>query len=249
MASADLLSPLHFELGPPEATGSRAGARLDSTDPLAVLDHGKSDAAPRQAPELEVPADGALVRAPLQGTVVSVDVSDQELERRRANWSEYHETEVADRFETHGSPYVGHSFRVDDKVADTQEGTKEDVEKGAVLQGTGCCAGRVTAKALLDTDPRAVTDLEGRILVAERTDPGWTPLFPLAAGILVERGSLLSHSAIVARELGIPAVVAVRGLMSRVRSGDLVTFDGSTGEIRVVPKEEEAIHEHHYEKI
>ena len=57
--------------------------------------------------------------------------------------------------------------------------------------------------------------------------------FPLAVGILVERGSLLSHSAIVARELGIPAVVAARGLLSQVRTGDVVTFDGSTGEISI----------------
>jgi phosphoenolpyruvate synthase/pyruvate phosphate dikinase len=68
--------------------------------------------------------------------------------------------------------------------------------------------------------------------VAERTDPGWIMLFPAAAGILVERGSLLSHSAIVARELGIPAIVSLPGLTAWLTDGDLVEFDGATGVVR-----------------
>lgn len=78
-------------------------------------------------------------------------------------------------------------------------------------------------------------DLGGRILVAERTDPGWTLLFPAAAGILVERGSLLSHSAIVAREMAIPCVVSVPGLMSALRDGEVVEMDGTAGTIRRIP--------------
>jgi rifampicin phosphotransferase len=70
------------------------------------------------------------------------------------------------------------------------------------------------------------------ILVAERTDPGWTLLFPSAAGILVERGSLLSHSAIVAREMGIPCVVSVPGLLATLVDGELVEMDGSSGVVR-----------------
>lgn len=50
---------------------------------------------------------------------------------------------------------------------------------------------------------------EGRILVADHTDPGWIMLFPAASGLLVEHGSLLSHSAIVSREMGIPSVVSI----------------------------------------
>ncbi|MBA3708890.1 MAG: hypothetical protein H0W83_08745, partial [Planctomycetes bacterium] len=72
----------------------------------------------------------------------------------------------------------------------------------------------------------------GCILVAERTDPGWIMLFPAAAGLVVERGSLLSHSAIVSRELGIPAVVAVPGATAWLKDGDLVELDGATGVVR-----------------
>ncbi|MGH7319155.1 MAG: PEP-utilizing enzyme, partial [Candidatus Rokuibacteriota bacterium] len=75
-------------------------------------------------------------------------------------------------------------------------------------------------------------DLAGHILVAERTDPGWTLLFPAAKGLLVQRGSLLSHSAIVAREMGLPCVVGVTGLLDAFRDGDTVEMDGTTGIVR-----------------
>ena len=83
-------------------------------------------------------------------------------------------------------------------------------------------------------EPRGAHLREGEILVAERTDPGWIMLFPAAAGVLVERGSLLSHSAIVARELGIPAVVSIPNLMQTLTDGQLVEMNGSTGTIRVI---------------
>ena len=72
----------------------------------------------------------------------------------------------------------------------------------------------------------------GEILVARHTDPGWIMVFPSARGVLVERGSLLSHAAIVARELGIPAVVSLPGLTKWLKDGDVVEMDGSTGIIR-----------------
>jgi pyruvate,water dikinase len=75
-------------------------------------------------------------------------------------------------------------------------------------------------------------DLEGHILTTLRTDPGWAPLFPASAGILVERGSTLSHSAVVARELGIPAVVGVPGLLKSVQDGEQVELDGGAGTVR-----------------
>jgi len=91
-------------------------------------------------------------------------------------------------------------------------------------------------RVCLVRDPAAVSPAPGCILAAELTDPGWVLLFPAAAGILVERGSLLSHSAIVARELGIPAVVGVRGLMARLRDGELVEIDGSAGSVRLLER-------------
>ena len=87
-------------------------------------------------------------------------------------------------------------------------------------------------------DPRRAELKQGEILVAESTDPGWIMLFPLASAIIVERGSPLSHSAIVARELGIPAVVALEGATDWLRDGDQVHMDGSNGVVRKLKKTE-----------
>ncbi|HEU0013793.1 MAG TPA: PEP/pyruvate-binding domain-containing protein [Longimicrobium sp.] len=103
---------------------------------------------------------------------------------------------------------------------------------GGVLYGTGCCPGIVRAAVRVVRDPRQPGDLAGRILVAEQTDPGWTLLFPAAAGVLVERGSILSHAAVVARELGVPCVVGVPRLLDLLRDGEVVEMDGSTGLVR-----------------
>ncbi|MDO4219951.1 MAG: PEP-utilizing enzyme, partial [Candidatus Saccharibacteria bacterium] len=79
-------------------------------------------------------------------------------------------------------------------------------------------------------------DVKGYILMAKRTDPGWTVLFPMAEAIIIERGSILSHSAVVARELGITLVVGVRGLTDRVKDGDTVKVDGKNGTIEIIKR-------------
>lgn len=82
------------------------------------------------------------------------------------------------------------------------------------------------------THPESAHLAPGDILVAERTDPGWVMLFAAASGLVIERGSLLSHAAIVAREMGIPAVVGLRGACRWLRDGDWIEVDGSTGIVR-----------------
>ncbi len=107
------------------------------------------------------------------------------------------------------------------------------------LRGTGCCPGVVRAEVRVVRDPRQPGDLAGRILVAEQTDPGWTLLFPAAAGVLVERGSILSHAALVARELGVPCVVGIPGLLDTLRDGERVEMDGASGIVRRISETEE----------
>jgi phosphohistidine swiveling domain-containing protein len=102
----------------------------------------------------------------------------------------------------------------------------------AVRTGTGCSAGQVTARARVIRDPRKEALARGDILVARHTDPGWIAVFSNAAAIVVERGSLLSHSAIVAREMGIPCVVGLKGALDWIRDGETITVDGATGEVR-----------------
>ncbi|TVR45185.1 MAG: phosphoenolpyruvate synthase [Planctomycetota bacterium] len=106
---------------------------------------------------------------------------------------------------------------------------------GDVRSGTGCCPGVVRGTARVVRDPRGVSLPAGSILLAERTDPGWIMLFPAAAGLVVERGSLLSHSAIVARELGLPAVVGLAHATEWIADGASIEIDGSTGVVRILP--------------
>ncbi len=98
-------------------------------------------------------------------------------------------------------------------------------------RATGCSAGQVTAVARVIRDPRRQSLAAGEILVARHTDPGWIAVFSNASAIVVERGSLLSHSAIVARELGIPCVVGMKGATQWVTDGEVLRVDGATGDV------------------
>ena len=74
---------------------------------------------------------------------------------------------------------------------------------------------------------------EGNIILTKRTDPGWISLFPKAGGLIVEHGSMLSHSFVVARELNLPAVVGVELATTLIEDNALVTLDGLKGEITI----------------
>ena len=103
------------------------------------------------------------------------------------------------------------------------------MDSSTTQTGTGCAAGRVTATARVIRDPRKETLAPGEILVARHTDPGWIAVFSQASAIVVERGSLLSHSAIVARELGIPCVVGLKNATQWIEDGQQINVDGATG--------------------
>jgi len=78
----------------------------------------------------------------------------------------------------------------------------------------------------------------GKILVTRQTDPGWTIVFPSLTALIVERGGMLSHAAIVARELGIPCIVGVEKAVSRIRTGDRIFLDLDKGEVHVEKDEQ-----------
>lgn len=100
------------------------------------------------------------------------------------------------------------------------------------FSGKGVSGGLVTAPARVVLDPNEAGDVEGRILVSESTDPGWVFLMTLASGLVCERGSLLSHTAIIGRELGIPTIVGVKDATHHIRDGQMITMNGDTGDIR-----------------
>jgi pyruvate,water dikinase len=110
-----------------------------------------------------------------------------------------------------------------------------DGASNTVLVGLPSSAGiaRGRAKLVLHPDVEP-TDCTGRILVARETDPGWLPLMLNASGLVVERGSMISHTAITGRMLGIPTVVAVAGVTTAVSDGDDIEIDGRSGTVRIL---------------
>ncbi|CAL99736.1 PEP/pyruvate-binding domain-containing protein [Saccharopolyspora erythraea] len=109
-----------------------------------------------------------------------------------------------------------------------------------VLTGTSASAGTITGPAKVVRDPVGVELAPGEILVAPSTDPGWTPLFLTAGGLVMEMGGPNSHGATVAREYGIPAVVGVPAATERIRTGDRITVDGSAGTVELPGAAEES---------
>jgi rifampicin phosphotransferase len=103
-------------------------------------------------------------------------------------------------------------------------------ESGRSFKGVPCSPGEVTAEAKIVLSPHDA-NLNGEIMVAKRTDPGWVPLFPSVSGIIIERGSVLSHSAVVAREMGIPTIVGLRGITKKIENGEKIRMNGATGVI------------------
>ena len=103
--------------------------------------------------------------------------------------------------------------------------------RDGVLRGAPASAGVISGPAKVMLDPFGGHLAEGEILVAPSTDPGWTPLFLTASGLVMEMGGAMSHGAVVAREYGIPAVVGVPDATERIRSGDRVTVDGTAGTV------------------
>ncbi len=104
-------------------------------------------------------------------------------------------------------------------------------ENGGVLIGVPVSPGVAEGSVRVVLDPKGVQVLPGEILVCPATDPGWTPLFLTAAGLVMELGGMMTHGSVVAREYGIPAVVGVHQVTTRLHTGQRVRVDGSTGEV------------------
>ena len=100
--------------------------------------------------------------------------------------------------------------------------------------GSAVSAGVVEGTARVITDPSSQQLKPGEILIAPFTDPGWTPLFVNAAGLVTEVGGLMTHGSVVAREYGIPAVVGVDGATTRMSTGQRVRVNGDAGYVEVL---------------
>ena len=176
------------------------------------------------------------------GTTTTTDLKGL-VSLRKAEFAHYKTLPPpADRFETRGMIHQGHTFQGDNTV---QEDNIPPGQASSVAaqeehrQGVGCSAGLVRGPVRVVIDPKQTVLHPGEVLVARRTDPGWITLFPAAAGVLVEYGSLLSHTAIVSRELGLPAVVSLTGATNWLQDGDWVELDGRSGVVRKISSADE----------
>ncbi|MGB2716274.1 MAG: PEP/pyruvate-binding domain-containing protein [Vicinamibacterales bacterium] len=165
------------------------------------------------------------VTAAVRGSSITRDLRAL-VDQRRAEYEVFKQRPLPSRVTTHGIALSSVTSGVA-QVASRPVGLGE-------LQGIGCSAGRVRARARVVREPQQHLHIHGEILVAPMTDPGWVFLMVPAGGLIVERGSVLSHTAIIGRELGIPTVVAVQDATSRIREGQLVEMDGATGVVRLL---------------
>lgn len=149
----------------------------------------------------------------------------ERIEQRKAEYAENKNKETYERMYFYGDLTRENMI----PIYTQQELGSED----GILRGVAGGGSVVEGIVRYVEDP-SDTFLQGRILMAKRTDPGWTILFPMAKAIIIERGSVLSHSAVIAREMGITLVVGVRGLTEQIRDGDRVRVDGVNGTIEIL---------------
>ena len=159
----------------------------------------------------------------IDGALIDTDLKKL-IDLRKEKYKEYEEEAVLpDRFLTRG--FLGENFHYED-LTGNEQGDKN------ILKGTGCSKGVVKGKVKIVLNPMNTEVEDGDIVVTKSTDPSWVMVFPLLKGLIVEKGSLLSHSAIISREMNIPAIVGVQGATTALKTGDFVQFDGSTGIIK-----------------
>ena len=104
------------------------------------------------------------------------------------------------------------------------------------LRGIPCSFGVVEGEVLVVKNVDEINDVKDKILVTQMTDPGWVFLLATAKGVISEKGSLLSHTAIISRELKIPSIVGVDNLMRILKTGDVIRMDASSGVINIIKR-------------
>lgn len=162
----------------------------------------------------------------IHGRVVSKSFA-QTVNTRRKEYQQYGKLDLPGRFLTRGpsGAYLQYPALV---LAQSQSFAKE----GDVV-GTPCSPGLIEGQALVAMNFAEAKDVSGQILIAKHTDPAWITLYPACKALVIECGSSLSHAVVVAREMGIPTIVGARGITSRVKSGDTIRINGSSGVIEM----------------
>jgi len=124
---------------------------------------------------------------------------------------------------------------LDEDVYTNKAGSTPEMTNQSLLEGTPACGGKIQGRATVLRDVSEAEQLSaGDILITTQTDPGWAHIFFLIKGLIIERGGMLSHGAILAREFGIPAVVGVRNATKLIPQHATVFLDGDRGRAHVL---------------
>lgn len=107
------------------------------------------------------------------------------------------------------------------------------------LKGIPCSNGIVEGEALVIENIKNIPNCKDKILITKMTDPGWVFLLAAAKGVIAEKGSLLSHTAIISRELKVPFIVGVEKLIDTIKTGDIIRMNGFSGEIEILERKKE----------
>lgn len=147
------------------------------------------------------------------------------VDRRKKEYLEYKAENLPDRiiYDARYEPVIRY-----------EQSSRGDSYNKQVMQGTPVSRGVVEGEALVITEPVLTADVRGKILVTRMTDPGWVFLMSQAKGLVAEKGSILSHTAIVGRELGLPVIVGVQDVTSKIKTGDRLIIDGSKGSLEII---------------
>lgn len=158
----------------------------------------------------------------MQGSLIVDDISSR-IEKRRQAYREFPEVDMPERFITKALPSLEKI-----EIPKPASGKVADVMEGLISS-----PGTVEGRALVLDDPK-IPDEPYDILIARHTDPGWTPLIALAKGVIVEHGGMLSHAAIVTRELGIPSIIGVKDVTSLIKTGMRVRINSQSSCVEII---------------
>ncbi|OLF15946.1 phosphoenolpyruvate synthase [Actinophytocola xanthii] len=172
------------------------------------------------------------LRGCFDGTIAHRELASL-VDLRKRQHAQDRELVAPPRFTTYGPVYWGGNLERAGWDPSSAGGAVVS-PRSEVLRGVPCGPGVVEGEAKVVTEPH---DVEGAILVTYRTDPGWIAALPAAKALLIERGSPLTHVAIVARELGIPCVVQIRNVTREIATGMRLRVDGGEGTVHVLSDE------------
>lgn len=128
--------------------------------------------------------------------------------------------------------FTGAEFNKHHTCVNSTKIYQEDTE----IRGIPCSNGTVTGEALVVEDISRLDNVKDKILVTKMTDPGWVFLLAMAKGVVSEKGSLLSHTAIISREIKVPSIVGVDNVLNLIRTGDTIRMDGGTGVVEILKR-------------